>query len=173
MKTPVLATPGLWMSVEFPQGIHRLCCPQTHSKPRDLQALIHLQGKTATTKSLSQKSSVKAAGARHEFSSLFRCSLLPLGCQAQLTCSGHHAVGCPFPNLAVVRGKSAPWVELVDAREGLISSCFWQPALGLMFDGSLGIYKAHPGTSKSAWPCRASEGALFKRGQAARCLLCP
>lgn len=77
-----------------------------------------------------------------------------------------------FLHLAVVRGKSAPWVELVDAREGLISACFWQPALALMFDGSLVIYEAHPGTSKSSWPCRASEGALFKRGQAARCLLC-
>lgn len=73
------------------------------------------------------------AVARCEISSIFKWSLLPTRCQPQPAWSGHGAiVVCLLLNLAVVKGKSASWVELMDAREGLISICFWQPAPVLM-----------------------------------------
>lgn len=49
-----------------------------------------------------------------------------MGCQPQLAWSGHWVVVCLFLNVAVVKGKSASWVELVDAGGDLISVCFWQ-----------------------------------------------
>lgn len=53
---------------------------------------------------------------------------------AELAWSGHWVVCvCLFLNLAVVKGNSASWVELMDARECLISVGFWQLALALMF----------------------------------------
>lgn len=78
---------------------------------------------------------MKAAVARCEFFSLFRWSPLPMDCQPQsLPGQGTGRLfACLFLNLAVVKCKSASWVELIDTREGLIRGCFWQPALVLMF----------------------------------------
>lgn len=50
MKTLVLGTLRIWLSVEVSSGhpqAPRLCCPQTHPKISDfsLLVLVHLQGK--------------------------------------------------------------------------------------------------------------------------------
>lgn len=137
METPVLGMLGIWLSVEVSSGhpqAPRLCCPQTHPKMNDFSplVLIHLPGKTWP---LPNPFQVCDAGsvARLEFSSICKWSLLPTHCWPQPSWPGHGAVVvCLLLNLAVVKGKSASWVELMDAREGLISICFWQPAPVLM-----------------------------------------